>query len=148
MNEERRRTGAKSRENDSGVFEPLLLPSQGRVLSHVLLAVKEREKVDLRINFSLAPLDDEARNRKAGVVSVSFLDASENLIEPSHSLLRPSERFGHFAYMGVTDDEVAGEFRIQLQVPPRAVRLVVTVAPFSNPSLRLAQTAIASGPDL
>jgi len=110
--------------------------------------VRRHEIVDIRFTFSLIPHTEADRNLKACILSAFFISTAKNVIPPTHKLFRHSERYGHFTYFGLTDDDVTGEFSLQLPVPYHAVQLVASMMPFANASTRLSRIAIEIGPDV
>ncbi|MGG5812193.1 hypothetical protein [Falsiroseomonas sp. CW058] len=125
---------------------PLAVPADRRVLFHMVQEVRPRDLLALRFSYSLVPHPEMERNRKAGVLTACFLDAAMGVISPGHKSFRQSDRYGHFTYVGVESDNVAGEVDLRITVPPGATRAVLRLLPFANPSIRVAQVTAEVAP--
>lgn len=127
--------------------ELIAAPVDRRVLAHVVQEVRRHHRVSLRFGFALSAQDDPSRAAKAGVLAVRFISTTQTVLPPADGQFRFSDRYGHFVYFGTGGRAEYGEFDRDLAVPYHASRLVVTLMPFSNPSVRVVSFSLAIQPE-
>lgn len=112
-------------------------PTDRRVMAHLVHEVRRQEKVSVRFGFALAAQDDLSKDSKAGVLSVRFISTTHTILPPSDKQFRVSDRYGHFVYFGAEGGAEYGEFDRDFVVPYHANKFVLTLMPFSNPTVRI-----------
>lgn len=139
---------AKGRgETQLSLSELIAAPVNRRVMAHVVQEVHRHHKVSLRFGFALSAQDDSSKDTKAGLLAVRFISTTQTVLPPADKQFQFSDRYGHFVYFGTDGRVEYGEFDRDFAVPYHASKLVVTLLPFSNSSVRVVSFSLAIQPE-